>query len=388
MRRLFLLLFLSLLPAAGCSQMVGGACEYKALIGTARIVQEEGKEPQARFYPAGKNLPETSVPVRAGMLFHLRQPTDSKRSDIHYPARLDVATKGSCTPYRFNLLASEYFSQGLFLPFDQNGKMTVGARKRLRPIAKTYQRLSSQWPNLVVELCGQSDREGPAEYNLSLTSHYAEQVANELKALKIPTYKLNQFGAGEEPCPRGDFFFDEVEHGIWVSFLLTGVDQISQADILLAEQGNRQTQEKLLNLINAEKTSEPDRKLAAQWIAKAAENSNPAAQYAIGLAYLQENGVKANLRAGIDWIKTAAYNNHPPAQRELAWMYFYGETIPQDHPRAYAWFLIAAENGDAEAQQEVQEYEKYVETALEYTQTELDAGRQLVHKLKSEIIKD
>lgn len=382
MLRLFSFLFLLAITSVGCTEaMVGGNCEYETLIGTA-LIQREQDDVLARFFPAGKGFAESEIRFSSDMKFQVRQPVDSERSDVLFPAQLSAITQGSCTPYRFDLLSSEYFSRGIFLAFNDEGQMNAAAQTELEELATIFQRLNPIWPKLKVDLCGQTARQGTEEYNMVLADRYAHQISRILEQQKVPGSQIHIASGGETPCPRSYISDGEVGHGVWVRFMLTGFDLLSEDDLDAANNGDRTVQQKLLEMVNAESTSTPDKKLAAQWVVQAAQKVNPAAQYALGVAYLWGNGVASDMTSGVDWINTAAYNDYPPAQRELGWMYFHGDIIEQDHARAYAWFLLAAENGDSEAMHEVQEYEKYVETALEYSMKDLEAGKAINQALK------
>lgn len=374
MYKSLVLLILFALTFSGCTgRMVGGRCDYETVIGTVLISQKQDG-PLAQFFPAGKGFEQSKVRFSPEMDFQVRQPTDSKRSDIPYPAELSAITKGSCTPYRLELLSSEYFSRGIFLSFNDSGQLTAAAQTRFDQLLLIFHRLDQSWPYLVIELCWQAGQRG--------SENYFQQIDRLLAQQGVPETQIHSAAVSESPWPGRSLSATEETGGVWFRFLLTGIDQLGQADLDAANNGDPAAKRKLLELLNTETTSAPDKKLAAQWVAKAAEEVNPAAQYAIGLAYLQENGVASDVTRGVDWITTAAYNDYPPAQRELGWMYYYGDIIEQDHARAYAWLLIAAENGDAEAQHEVGEYEAYVESALEYSTQDLETGKAISQSLR------
>ena len=57
---------------------------------------------------------------------------------------------------------------------------------------------------------------------------------------------------------------------------------------------------------------------AAEWVTKAAQNGNVAAEYNLGLRYKDGDGVPANLSQAENWLRKAASHKNPNAARVLA----------------------------------------------------------------------
>jgi TPR repeat protein/AcrR family transcriptional regulator len=77
-----------------------------------------------------------------------------------------------------------------------------------------------------------------------------------------------------------------------------------------------------------------------------AESGNVTAQAALGLAYLDGNGVQANEEFAISWLQLAAENSQPVAQYSLASLYAREDSAIYDPDTAKYWFQSAAENGN------------------------------------------
>jgi TPR repeat protein len=89
---------------------------------------------------------------------------------------------------------------------------------------------------------------------------------------------------------------------------------------------------------------------AIKWYTKAAEAGEIEAQYALGMLYVNGNGVPADLVKAANWIEMAAHKDHAVSQFQLGVMYCTGKGVPQDFPRAIAWYELAAQLGYAPAQ--------------------------------------
>jgi TPR repeat protein len=74
------------------------------------------------------------------------------------------------------------------------------------------------------------------------------------------------------------------------------------------------------------------------------------AQYALGAAYYNGNGVTRNPEEGAKWLQKAAEQGHMAAQCDLGVMYQKGKGVKQDYQATLKWFRLAAEQGDALAQ--------------------------------------
>ena len=74
------------------------------------------------------------------------------------------------------------------------------------------------------------------------------------------------------------------------------------------------------------------------------------AQYALGEAYYNGNGVARNPEQGAKWLQKAAEQGHIAAQCDLGVMYQKGIGVEQDYRATLKWFRMAAEQDDALAQ--------------------------------------
>lgn len=77
-----------------------------------------------------------------------------------------------------------------------------------------------------------------------------------------------------------------------------------------------------------------------------AEAGNTDAQTALGLAYLNGDGVAANEDFAISWLQLAAENGQPVAQYTLATLYARADNAMYDAETAKYWFQAAAEKGN------------------------------------------
>ena len=78
-----------------------------------------------------------------------------------------------------------------------------------------------------------------------------------------------------------------------------------------------------------------------------AERGNAQAQYVLGGAYYNGNGVARNLAQGAQWLLKAAEGGYAPAQCDLGVMYQKGVGVDQSFDNAVKWYQKAAEQGDA-----------------------------------------
>jgi len=60
-----------------------------------------------------------------------------------------------------------------------------------------------------------------------------------------------------------------------------------------------------------------------------AENGDPDAQYALGLLYLEGQGVKKDEKTAAEWFQKATDQGHKEAQKKLSWCYLYGKGVKQ-----------------------------------------------------------
>ncbi len=89
---------------------------------------------------------------------------------------------------------------------------------------------------------------------------------------------------------------------------------------------------------------------AAVWYRKAAEQGNSEAQYYLGVAYENGQGVQQDDAQAAVWFRMAGDQGNVQAQYNLGVMYHNGQGVRQDDAQAAIWFRKAAEQGMANAQ--------------------------------------
>ena len=82
----------------------------------------------------------------------------------------------------------------------------------------------------------------------------------------------------------------------------------------------------------------------------AAEQGAADAQYNVGVAYENGDGVPQDDVEAARWFRLAAEQGEARAQVNLGVMYDTGRGVPQDYAEAVRWYRLAAEQGEASAQ--------------------------------------
>ena len=93
-----------------------------------------------------------------------------------------------------------------------------------------------------------------------------------------------------------------------------------------------------------------DPREAVRWTRKAAEQGLASAQYNLGIAYHFGKGVAEDPREAVRWWRMAAEQGLAEAQSNLGWAYYFGEGVAKDLREAVRWYRKAAEQGYADAQ--------------------------------------
>lgn len=93
-----------------------------------------------------------------------------------------------------------------------------------------------------------------------------------------------------------------------------------------------------------------DYKQAYIWLKKSAEQGRGAAQYNLGIMYKRGNGVTQDNNTASKWFRKAADQGISAAQFQLAHMFEIGNGIPQSYEEAIYWYTKAAEQGHLDAQ--------------------------------------
>jgi hypothetical protein len=96
--------------------------------------------------------------------------------------------------------------------------------------------------------------------------------------------------------------------------------------------------------------SQGTRTESAASLRKAAERGDAEAQYKLGLAYFEGEGVRQDQTEAVKWFRKAAEQGHANAQSNLGAAYFEGDGVKQDRAEAVKWYRKAAEQGHAPAQ--------------------------------------
>ena len=105
-----------------------------------------------------------------------------------------------------------------------------------------------------------------------------------------------------------------------------------------ANQGNAEAQFGLARMLG--RTD-----LGIGFLRKAAEQGYDLAQYFLGCALIDKEGVPQDHAEGIQWIIKAAQQGEKMSQAIIAGRYFLGQGVPQDFMMAYSWSILAAAQG-------------------------------------------
>jgi len=116
-----------------------------------------------------------------------------------------------------------------------------------------------------------------------------------------------------------------------------------------AEQGNNQAQFNLGVAYYNGQGVEKDYTAAVKWWQKAAEQGNDQAQFNLGVAYLKGIGVEKDYTAAVKWYQKAADQGNAKAQYLLGNAYHEGWGIEKDDNQAVVWWHKAADQGNAMA---------------------------------------
>ena len=93
--------------------------------------------------------------------------------------------------------------------------------------------------------------------------------------------------------------------------------------------------------------------LAVRWYRKAAEQGNASAQNALGVVYGLGRGVEKDPAEAVRWYRQAAKQGNDAAMFNLGASYYNGQGVPTDLVQAYAWFVSAEHAGNAPAKEAV-----------------------------------
>jgi TPR repeat protein len=81
-----------------------------------------------------------------------------------------------------------------------------------------------------------------------------------------------------------------------------------------------------------------------------ADQGHAKAQFNLGVAYAQGQGMATDMYKAMQWWRRAALNGHTEAQYNLGVIYGQGIGVPANKVHAQMWWYLAAIDGDAAAQ--------------------------------------
>ena len=90
---------------------------------------------------------------------------------------------------------------------------------------------------------------------------------------------------------------------------------------------------------------------------KAGQNGSIAAEYDLGYAYHQGQGVTRNLSEAAKWFRLAAEGGDPLAQFDYGQRCAAGIAVPKDPVEGLKWYLLAAAQGQQDSVGKVKDLE-------------------------------
>ena len=91
------------------------------------------------------------------------------------------------------------------------------------------------------------------------------------------------------------------------------------------------------------------------YIKRAADKSDPKAQYTLGALYYLGAGVEKDYKKAFNWLNLASEQNYIDAKYNLGVMYEFGEGVEKSYKKAYEYYLFAARRDNLESQIKVAE---------------------------------
>jgi len=122
---------------------------------------------------------------------------------------------------------------------------------------------------------------------------------------------------------------------------------------LEAELGHSLSSDQILMLgamLFAEAKNPRESQKGFDFIRKSAQMGNSEAQYGLGAAYREGEGVERNVEKAFDWTKKSAENGFLDAEFNIAHMLHNGIGTAVDEKAAIEWYTIAADKGHVDAQ--------------------------------------
>lgn len=112
---------------------------------------------------------------------------------------------------------------------------------------------------------------------------------------------------------------------------------------------NQSNDDDLITACPAPPLMSPGQNELSAWRQKA-ERGDAAAQYKLGRAYYEGQGVPQDCKKAANWFRLAAEQGDVAAQTEMGLSFYHGKGARQNYKEAVKWFRLAAERGNSAAQ--------------------------------------
>jgi SH3-like domain-containing protein len=116
-----------------------------------------------------------------------------------------------------------------------------------------------------------------------------------------------------------------------------------------AHQGNREAQYAMGVAYHEGNGVSHDLEKALSWFRQAAESNHPIAMFNLGVARWEGRGVKQSFARAVDWWEQAAGQNHALSQYNLGLAHYLGKGAERDIDKARHWLVRAVDQGHQDA---------------------------------------
>ncbi len=121
---------------------------------------------------------------------------------------------------------------------------------------------------------------------------------------------------------------------------------------------------------------------------ESAERGNSAAQFRIGMIYLQGNGVAQDYSEAAKWFREAAEQGNTSAQSMLGAIYATGLGVTKDHTRSYMWLSLSIDGSKDKQAPFIQKATELSNAIVkEMTPQQIGEARELAEKWKAVYMK-
>ena len=165
------------------------------------------------------------------------------------------------------------------------------------------------------------------------------------------------------PDIRTDFYFERIKIGVKYKVNYGIVDDgeeyekigkcryiFAGKDQRLAKRGDDAAQFLLgMAYYNGEGVAQ-DYKESFKWFKRSSRQGNEFAENAVGVMYENGEGVKENFIEAIKWYRKSAKQDFDVAQHNLGEIYYKGEGVKKDYNKAIKWYRKSAEKGNVYSQ--------------------------------------